>query len=122
MITAEIIGMARDIAFLTLLTVMITVTLILYYRVLPIIKSGRSITKSAQEVASTLSRSVGAMEPGAAINAGKLASLLLWPVKSWIRFRVTSLRSVIALAWHKNWLSIRGSSESPGLPTEPQQD
>lgn len=122
MSTAEIIAMVRDIVFLTLLTVMMAVTLMLYYKVSKIIKSGRSITESAQEVASTLSRSVIAMEQGAVFRAGKLATLLLWPVRTWLRLGATSLLAVIALALYKNWLGIRGSSDSSGLPTEPKQD
>ena len=122
MSTAEIIAMARDIVFLALLTATMAVTLILYYKVSKIIRSGRSITESIQEVASTLSRSVNGMEPGAVFNAGALATLLMWPVKTWLRLGATSLLGVIALAWHKNWLGIRGSTGSSALPTEPQQD
>ncbi|PKB61247.1 MAG: hypothetical protein BZY79_04690 [SAR202 cluster bacterium Casp-Chloro-G4] len=103
---AEIIAMARDLAFLSLLILMGALALVLFRRVSALLRSSKRIVKTSENRLSGLSQSTGA-ESGPASTVGKAISVLLWPTGSWPRFGLTVLGGVFALAWLMNWFSIR---------------
>ena len=112
---AEIIAMARDIAFLSVLLVIMVVFLVLYLKVSALIDSGKRIAKSTEDTVSTLSTRFAEIAPAdmdMASSAGKAASLLLWPTRSWLRLGLTGLTGLAALAWAKNWFGIRTDTKS----------
>ena len=113
---AETIAMTRDIAFLSILLVIMIVLLVLYWKMSGLIGSGKRIARSTEETVSTLSsrfREHAGEDMDLISSAGKAASLLLWPTRSWLRLGLTGLTGLAALAWAKNWLGIRtGAGDS----------
>ncbi len=122
----ETIAVVRDIAFLSVLLAVMFISLTLYWKASALMGSGKRIAKDTEDMVSTLSiQVVGSAGENLALasnlastlasGAGKTASLLLWPTRSWQRAGLTGLTGLAGLAvlaWAKNWLGIRGGTES----------